>query len=47
MLANCGHPVIELRRERHGNIMLKDLPEGEFRDCDEDEIDWAVSLMKR
>ena len=47
MLANCGHPVIELRRDRHGNIMLKDLPEGEFRDCDEDEIDWAVSLMKR
>lgn len=47
MLANCGHPVIELRRERHGRIELRDLPAGEFRECDEVEIEWAKSLVKR
>lgn len=46
MLANCKHPVIELRRERHGNVELKDLKEGEFRECDESEIEWAEGLLK-
>ena len=45
MLANCGHPVVELRRERHGNIWLKDLKVGEFRELSPDELDWAESLV--
>jgi 23S rRNA pseudouridine2605 synthase len=46
MLANCKHPVIELRRDRHGNVELKDLKEGEFRECNESEIEWAEGLLK-
>ncbi len=46
MLANCGHPVVELKRERHGLVKLKDLGVGEFRDCTEDELDWAEGLLK-
>jgi len=46
MLANCKHPVIELRRERHGKVELKGLKEGEFRECDESEIEWAEGLLK-
>jgi len=45
MLANCDHPVIELRRERHGIVELGDLKEGEFRECDEIEIEWAEGLL--
>ena len=45
MLANCGHPVVELRRLRHGMVELGDLPVGEFRDATMDEIEWAKSLM--
>lgn len=45
MLANCNHPVIELRRERHGIIQLGDLKEGEFLECSLDEIEWAESLL--
>jgi 23S rRNA pseudouridine2605 synthase len=45
MLANCGHPVVELRRLRHGMIELGDLPVGEFRQATNDEIEWAKSLM--
>lgn len=46
MLANCNHPVAELKRERHGNVFLGDLPEGEFRECTADEIQWAKSLLR-
>lgn len=46
MLANCGHPVVELKRLRHGKIELGDLPVGEFRDATEEELDWAKSLIK-
>ncbi len=46
MLANCSHPVVELKRERHGIIELQDLAEGEFRPCDDSEIDWAKGLLK-
>lgn len=46
MLANCGHPVIELKRERHGEVRLKDLPVGEFRAAIEKEIVWAESLLQ-
>lgn len=45
MLANCKHPVIELRRERHGSIELSDLEEGCFRHCGESETEWAESLL--
>ena len=45
MLANCNHPVVELKRERYGHVFLKDLPVGEFRECSEDEIKWAESLL--
>ena len=45
MLANCGHAVVELKRLRHGNIELGDLGVGEFRDCTQEEIDWAESLF--
>jgi pseudouridine synthase len=45
MLANCNHPVVELKRERYGHVFLKDLQVGEFRECSEDEIKWAESLL--
>lgn len=45
MLANCKHPVMELKRERHGSVILGDLKEGEFRHCNEEEIEWAESLL--
>lgn len=45
MLANCGHPVVELKRERHGLVELKDLKVGEFRDCTEVELEWANGLL--
>eukprot|EP00540_Astrosyne_radiata_P018147 CAMPEP_0116841160 /NCGR_PEP_ID=MMETSP0418-20121206/10770_1 /TAXON_ID=1158023 /ORGANISM="Astrosyne radiata, Strain 13vi08-1A" /LENGTH=370 /DNA_ID=CAMNT_0004471555 /DNA_START=94 /DNA_END=1206 /DNA_ORIENTATION=- len=45
MLANCGHPVWALRRDRIGNISLGDLPEGCFRDITEDETTWAQGLI--
>ena len=45
MLSNCGYPVIELKRERHGLVQLKDLEIGEFRDCSEDELEWASGLF--
>lgn len=46
MLANCGHPVVELRRERHGEVRLGDLSTGEFRQPTESEIAWAESLLQ-
>jgi len=45
MLANCGYPVVDLKRERHGQVVLGDLPVGAFRDATEDEIRWAESLL--
>lgn len=44
MLANCGHPVLELKRQRHGGIHLGDLPEGQFRDLTDDELEWALQI---
>mmetsp|Transcript_14849 Transcript_14849/g.25281 ORF Transcript_14849/g.25281 Transcript_14849/m.25281 type:complete len:372 (+) Transcript_14849:23-1138(+) len=46
ILANCGHPVVELRRERHGKVTLGDLAVGEFRDLKDEELEWAESLLK-
>ena len=45
MLANCGHPVVELRRLRHGGVELGGLKVGEFRHATREEIEWAKSLM--
>jgi len=46
ILANCGHPVIGLRRERLGPILLGDLPEGTIRDLTQDEAEWAKSILE-
>ncbi len=46
ILANCGYPVVELRRERHGSVTLGDLSVGEFRQPTEQELEWAEELMK-
>jgi 23S rRNA pseudouridine2605 synthase len=46
MLANCGHPVVELRRERHGEVELGDLKVGEFREATEEELEWARTLIE-
>lgn len=45
ILANCGHGVLELRRERHGEIVLGDLQEGEFRELTANEQIWAERLL--
>lgn len=45
ILANCGHGVLELRRERHGEIVLGDLQEGEFRELTSKEQVWAERLL--
>jgi len=47
ILANCGYPVVELKRLRHGEIRLRELPPGEFRNCSNEEIEWAESLLGR
>lgn len=47
MLANCGHGVVELKRERHGAVVLGDLKEGEFRELTEQEQEWAESLISK
>mmetsp|Transcript_12625 Transcript_12625/g.21024 ORF Transcript_12625/g.21024 Transcript_12625/m.21024 type:complete len:329 (-) Transcript_12625:30-1016(-) len=46
MLANCGHPVSELKRERHGEVRLGDLPVGKFRQPTDEEISWTESLLQ-
>ena len=46
ILANSGYPVVELKRERHGNVTLGDLEVGEFRDATDEETEWAESLLK-
>ena len=47
MLANCGHGVVELKRERHGEVRLGDLAEGQFRELTEEELEWAESLLSK
>ena len=47
MLANAGHPVIELKRERHGMILLGDLSLGEFRELSDEEVIWAEGLLSK
>ena len=45
MLANCGYPVLELRRDRHGAIKLGKLGAGAIRELTADEQAWAESVV--
>ena len=45
MLANCGHGVVELSREKQGMVELGDLPENEFRRLTPEEEVWAQSIV--
>lgn len=47
MLANAGYPVLELRRERYGNIRLGDLAEGDHKPVMGEELAWARSLLEK
>ncbi|CAM9324927.1 unnamed protein product [Ectocarpus sp. 12 AP-2014] len=46
MLANAGYPVLELRRERYGKILLGDLPEGEHVPVSGEALEWARSVLQ-
>lgn len=46
MLANAGYPVLELRRERYGKILLGDLPEGELAPVSGEALEWAKSVYQ-
>jgi 16S rRNA U516 pseudouridylate synthase RsuA-like enzyme len=46
MLANCGHAVVALKRERLGAITLGDLPVGETRPLTVTELQWAEKMLK-
>ena len=45
MLANCGHGVVELKREKQGIVELGDLPENEFRRLTPEEQVWAEAMV--
>lgn len=45
ILANCGHEVVDLKRERVGNIQLGDLLPGQVRDLTADELQWAEQIL--
>lgn len=45
MLANSGHPVVALHRERFGALALGALPVGESRPATPEERDWASGLL--
>jgi 23S rRNA pseudouridine2605 synthase len=45
MLANCGHGVVELKREKQGIIELGDLPVNQFRRLTPEEDQWAQALV--
>ena len=47
ILANSGFPVIGLKRERMGDILLGDLPAGEYRELSEEEEEWANQVMSQ
>lgn len=46
MLANAGYPVLELRRERYGKILLGDLAEGEHKPVSGEALEWAWSIVE-
>jgi pseudouridine synthase len=45
MLANCGHAVVALKRERLGNISLGDLAVGTSRPLNAEETKWAEQQL--
>lgn len=45
ILANCGHPVVDLERQRIGGICLEDLPPGESRELTFDETEWVAQVV--
>ena len=45
MLANCGHGVVELKREKQGIIELGDLAENAFRRLTPEEQEWAQAMV--
>lgn len=47
ILANSGHPVIGLKRERLGAILLNDLPEGSLRSLSAEEEEWAKGILTK
>ena len=46
MLANAGYPVLELRRERYGDIVLGELPEGDHAPVSGEALEWAKSVFQ-
>jgi 23S rRNA pseudouridine2605 synthase len=46
MLANCGHPVVDLKRHRVGSVQLGPLGPGQARHLTQQELAWARSLLK-
>lgn len=46
MLANAGYPVLELKRERYGNILLGELPEGDHAPVAGEALEWAKSIFQ-
>jgi 23S rRNA pseudouridine2605 synthase len=46
MLANCGHPVVDLKRNRVGSIELGSLDPGRARYLTKQELAWAQSLLR-
>jgi 23S rRNA pseudouridine2605 synthase len=49
ILANTGHPVIDLHRVRYGGVTLDelDIPEGQFSEITDEATAWAKDLMQR
>jgi len=47
ILANSGHPVVSLKRERLGVILLEGVEEGGYRDLTPEEEKWAMDLLKK
>ncbi|MBX2799047.1 MAG: pseudouridine synthase [Myxococcales bacterium] len=44
MLANAGHPVVDLRRIAFGPFQLGELPTGQWRPPEDDEATWLDAL---
>ena len=44
ILANAGHPVVELHRVRYGEIVLGDLGQGESAAVEGEPLEWALGL---
>ena len=47
VLANCGHPVVNLHRVRYGEIRLGDLEECDAVGVDGDPLAWALALKEQ